>query len=290
MTTKPSVPLIPVRNIISMLSKWRKKPTAPEKRSGLQTFDRYVAAMPSLQNAIDAIPGWSTAFPPEFGLKAGALATYSDCRIQWAIERFGSLENRDVLELGPLEGGHTSMIEAAGARVDAIEANQLAFMRCLVTKEIMGLTRSRFWLGDFIKWLENTDKTYDLVVASGVLYHLTSPLELIDLIARRTSAVFIWTHVVTEEAMPLSDPRRIVFAPHAEEIPFHGITVRAYRRNYFQAQVDPAFCGGMNDEHRWLHRDDLLEALKVVGFTNIQTTHEEPDHRFGPALSIFASK
>ena len=76
--------------------------------------------------------------------------------------------------------------------------------------------------------------------------------------------------------MPVSDPRRMVFAPHAEEIPFHGITVRAYQRNYFRAEVDPAFCGGMNDEHRWLHRDDLLEALKVVGFTNIQTTHDEP--------------
>jgi len=46
----------------------------------------------------------------------------------------------------------------------------------------------------------------------------------------------------------------------------------------------------MTDEHRWLHRDDLLEALKVVGFKDIRTAHDEPDHRFGPALSIFARR
>ena len=112
-----------------------------------------------MQNAIDAIAGWNTSFPPHYGLKAGSLATYNDPRIYWAIECFGSLEGRHVLELGPLDGGHTSMLEAAGAQVDAIEANQLAFIRCLVTKEILGLTRSKFWLGDFVKALENWEKS-----------------------------------------------------------------------------------------------------------------------------------
>lgn len=273
-----------------MLNKWRKKLLPLGKQSALATFDRYVVTTPSLQNAIDAIPGWTTSFPEEYGVVAGALATYQDSRMHWAIECFGSLENRDVLELGPLDGGHTSTLERAGARVDAVEANQLAFMRCLVTKEILQLTRSRFWLGDFVKWLENTDKTYDLIIASGVLYHLADPLQLIELIARRTSSVFLWTHVVTEEAMPPSDPRRVVFARETEEIPFHGIKVRAYRRTYLNAAADPAFCGGIRDEHRWLHKDDLLEALKLVGFVNIQTTHDQPGHHFGPALSIFASK
>jgi hypothetical protein len=30
--------------------------------------------------------------------------------------------------------------------------------------------------------------------------------------------------------------------------------------------------------------------LKVVGFKDIQTAHDEPDHIYGPAISIFARK
>jgi hypothetical protein len=243
-----------------------------------------------LQNAVDTVDGWNTSFPPRYELKAGSLATYNDPRIIWAMECFGSLDGRHVLELGPLEGSHTAMIEAAGARVDAIEANQHAFMRCLITKEILGLTRSKFWLGDFLKALENWEQSYDLIVACGVLYHLKNPLSLIELVARRTNAVYFWTHVVTEESMPRSDPRRLVIAPEVENLQFRGMNMRAYRRTYANAENNVTFCGGIADEHRWLHRDDLLEALKVVGFTDIRTAHEEPNHLYGPALSIFARK
>jgi len=259
------------------------------KTRAATAFEIYVSSTPSLQNAVDAVAGWNTSFPPQYQLKAGPLATYNDPRIVWATECFGPLEGRHVLELGPLEGGHTSMLEAAGARVDAVEANQRAYMRCLITKEILGL-RSKFWLGDFIKALQDWEQHYDLIVASGVLYHLRNPLELIELVAKRTDAVFFWTHVVTEETMPRWDPRRLVISPDVETHQFHGLDVRAYRRTYASAENNVAFCGGLNDEHRWLHRDDLLQALKLVGFTDIRTAHEEPNHPYGPALSIFARK
>jgi hypothetical protein len=268
---------------------WLKKKLRSTK-SGSGAFDPYVSSAPSLQNAVDTVAGWNTSFPPHLELKAGALATYNDPRILWAIQNFGPLEGRRVLELGPLEGGHTSMLEAAGAQVDAIEANQRAFLRCLITKEILGLTRSKFWLGDFMKALQTSEQSYDFIVACGVLYHLTNPLDLVELVAKRTGAVYFWTHVVTEESMPRSDPRRFVIAPIVETHQFHGLSVRAYRRTYANAQDNVTFCGGLNDEHRWLHRDDLLEALKAVGFTDIRTAHDEPAHPYGPALSIFARK
>lgn len=270
---------------------WVKRTLRPERPPKSSHFDRYVSSVPSWQNAIDAIPGWNTAFPPQFGVEAGSLATYHDPRILWAIECFGSIAGCHVLELGPLEGGHTSMLDAAGAQVDAVEANQLAFLRCLIAKEILGLSRAKFWLGDFVKALESWDRRYDLIVACGVLYHLIDPLRLIELAAQRTNAIYIWTHIMTDAAIPAADdPHRNLFDQTMETHEFHGLSVRAYRRSYDRAQENTSFCGGMNDEHRWLHRDDLLAALKVVGFQDIRTSHDEPDHRNGPALSIFARR
>jgi len=273
-----------------MIFSRNKTRPSPDEASASGTFDRYVSSAPCLQNAVDAVSGWNTAFPPRYELKAGTLATCQDPRIQWAIACFGSPEGCHALELGPLEGGRTTMLEAAGARIDAIEANRLAFMRCLITKEIVGLTRSKFWLGDFMKALENWDQSYDLIVACGVLHRLKEPLRLLEIAARRSDAFYLWTHVVTEEAMPASDPRRVVFAPRVEIHHFHGIYVRAYRRTYARAEDDVALCGGMNDEPSWLHRDDLIEALKRVGFNNIQTNHDEPNHHHGPVLSIFGHR
>ncbi|OCC02346.1 hypothetical protein BA190_23685 [Labrys sp. WJW] len=279
-----------------MLSRWLGKlrrqsvPAFLSEQKSLKVFDRYVVSMPSHQNAVDVIPGWNSGFPPELGISAGPLATYLDPRIAWMMNQHGPLEGKVVLELGPLEAGHTVMLERAGAIVDAVEANQSAFLRCLITKEIFGLSRSRIWLGDFVKWLENTEKTYDLIVASGVLYHADDPLHLIEQIAKRTDAVYFWTHFVDDELMPPSDPRRAVFARTPQIQDFHGIAVRTYPRTYRGAAKHAEFCGGPMDRHRWLNRDDLLAALRAVGFAHITLEDEDPAHRYGPAMSIYARK
>jgi len=266
---------------------WMKKKNRPDRPGKSPNFDRYVTSKPSWQNAVDAVAGWNTAFPSQYKLKAGSLVTYNDPRICWAIECCGSLAGRHVLELGPLEGSHTSMLDAAGAEVDAVEANQFAFLRCLVAKEILGLARSRFWLGNFVKALEQWEQHYALIVACGVLYHLKDPLHLIELAAKRADALYLWTHLVTDAAMPpAGDPPRPPFEQVAEGHHFHGIDVRAYRQTYVGAEGVVALCGG--SERRFLHRDDLLAALKAVGFENIRTAHDEPKHPAGPALSIFA--
>ena len=93
-------------------------------------LDEDVDALPSPQNAIDLVPGWNHALPPQFGVTAGVYPFYCDNRILWGVEQFGSLEGKQVLELGPLEASHTQMLHEAGAaRILAIEADKLAYMR-----------------------------------------------------------------------------------------------------------------------------------------------------------------
>ena len=254
------------------------------------TFEQYDPSFPTNQNAIDLLPGWCTALPPEANVVAGPLGTFHDSRIAWANECFGSLVGKRVLELGPLEGGHTIHLERLGAEVLGIESNKIAFLRCLVVKEIVGLKHATFKLGDFVKWLEGTDETYDLIVASGVLYHMRDPLHLLDMAARRSNALYLWTHFVHDDAMPIGDPRRAVIADTPDIVTFRGAPMRLYKRTYAHAEANDSFNGGMMDAHHWMHRDDILTALRLVGYADIRVAQETPDHQNGPAFSVFARK
>ena len=254
-------------------------------------LDEYVAGMPSPQNAIDILPGWCQALPPHLKVKAGPGAFYADARITWAIAQFGSLKGRKILELGPLEASHTYMLEKQEPEyIHAIEANKTAFLRCLVVKELLDLKRAKFFLGDFVAWLQGTESRYDFVVASGVLYHLGDPLQLLELISARCDAFYLWTHYFDESVMPVDDNRRKAFLGASKTEMFHGIPVRLHQRSYFSAWQSKAFCGGMHDLHYWIEKADIVAAIRALGFDDIRIAHDEPAHQNGPSFSIFAKR
>jgi len=49
-------------------------------------------------------------------------------------------------------------------------------------------------LGNFERFLRDTQTRFDLVVASGVLYHLMDPLLSLPDMMRVTGHIFVWTH------------------------------------------------------------------------------------------------
>lgn len=261
------------------------------RKPARSVLDEYVDTLPTPQNAVDVVAGWNHALPPVAQASAGTAAFYEDPRILWCIERFGDLAGRRVLELGPLEASHTFMLNQHAPQViHAIEANKLSFVRCLVAKELLGLDRARFMLGDFQKWLEAREERYDLIVASGVLYHMRDPARLIDLISRRTDATYLWTHYFCDTAMPAGDYRRGAFSGSVETREVSGLTVRLHERSYHEAWRDKSFCGGMHDSHYWMEKPHIIRLLEIHGFNRIEIAHELLDHPNGPCMSIFARR
>ncbi|MFO1150438.1 MAG: class I SAM-dependent methyltransferase [Alsobacter sp.] len=236
--------------------RWGRRPFASVR----DVFDGYVDEVPSAQTAVDAVPGWTSALPPEARARAGTVPLFEDGRIAWAIEQAGGVTGKRVLEIGPLEGAHTAMLVRAGAQVDAVEANRLAFLRCLVTKEIMGLAQARFHLGDAVRFLESREDTWDLVVASGVLYHMRDPIRFLELIKARGKAVYLWTHYYDGEAM--DEAARSVFDPAPVLREYEGRPIRLWRRTYRVAPADPRFCGGPRDEHYWMEKEGIEQVLE----------------------------
>ncbi|MBM3094837.1 class I SAM-dependent methyltransferase [Ensifer sp. T173] len=256
-----------------------------------QVFDQYSREFPRHQNAVDALAGWNSAFPPEVGLKAGTHPLFADGRITWAISQAGSLANKNVIEVGPLEGMHTYMLNQHKPRsIDAIEANRGCFLRCLVTKEVLGIDRANFYLGDALRWLQETEVHYDLAIASGVLYHMPDPGQFLCDITSRCDQLFIWTHYFDDHAMPTSDSRRQAFSGNVETRTFSGIPVRYFERGYFNANENENFCGGMKDRHYWMHRDDIISLLNALGFGDISIGQEDLAHGGGPCFSLFAKR
>src|SRR5207253_3626741 len=91
-----------------------------------RALENYVKSAPSIQNALDIFDGeWATRLPGALGqqYKMGSIPAFNDHRIAWLIHELNSIEGTNVLELGPLEGSHTFMLEQAGASsIVAIEA------------------------------------------------------------------------------------------------------------------------------------------------------------------------
>ena len=254
-------------------------------------LEEYVIKAPSVQNAVDSLPGWNMALPPEAGAVAGVPVFFDDPRIHWAADQFGPFAGKSVVELGPLEASHTYILERRGpASLLAIESNRLSFFRCLVVKEALDLKVARFQLGDFAQWLRQDLGRYDFIVASGVLYHMHDPISVLERIAAKTDAVYIWTHYASDEAMPEGDARRMAFVGDPETVDFKGVQVRLRKRSYWGAWRDKAFCGGPYDLHRWIERDSLFALLRALGFDDLRFAHDEPNHKNGPSMSIFARR
>ncbi|OCP18534.1 MULTISPECIES: class I SAM-dependent methyltransferase [unclassified Ensifer] len=254
-------------------------------------FDQYCHDIPTAQNAVSALTGWTSQFPPSANVSAGSHPLFADTRIEWALQHAGPMADKRILEIGPLEGMHTYMLNQHDpAVIDAVEANKQCFLRCLVTKEILSINRARFHLGDALKWLEATEAKYDLGIASGVLYHMADPGLFLQLLAARCDQLFLWTHYFSDTAMPAEDVRRLAFSGKSSQRTIEGVPLTYHERRYFQANESKAFCGGMRDRHFWISREDILELLSALGFVDVEIAHDEPAHPGGPCFSIFARR
>jgi SAM-dependent methyltransferase len=256
-----------------------------------QPFEQYEARAPSAQNCIDVVPGWNTRFPDKFGVVAGNTIHFADDRILWAIERYGSITDANVLEIGPMEGAHTFLLQDSGAYVTAVEANKRAFLKCLITKEIVGMPRARFLLGDCVQYLEQNAARYDFIVACGVLYHMVDPLRFLEAVAARTDALYLWTSYIDENAAPAGSSNAKNLGMVREAVDFRGIQTSLYRMSYYDVHLNHDFCGGIYGEPRWMSRTSIIEALKALGFSDLEIAHEAPGPQpTQPCFSIFARR
>jgi hypothetical protein len=276
--------------LLSRLPVWRLLRRLQFFRSGPNISGRYVTSAPSFQNALDIFKGewWSQLPQPYSHLRAGSIRVFEDPRVHWALSEFRTVNGQTVLELGPLEAAHTYMLERAGfSSILSIEANPHAYLKCLVVKEILELTRTHFLCGDFMEYLRNSPPCADVVFASGVLYHMSNPAELIALASKIADRLFLWTHYY--DAAIISRNRELarrLSQGHQSE--YAGFQHHLFRYDYGGSFRLARFCGGTRPYAHWMLREEIIACLKHFGFGEIRTSFEEPDHPNGPAFALLA--
>jgi len=251
----------------------------------------FATGAPSPQAAIDLIPGgWASRLPLP-GVRAGQAELFEDHRVDWAIEALGGVSGARCLELGPLEGGHSYMLERAGAsQVVAVEANKDAYLKCLITKELLALQRCTFLCGEAICYLDATGDQFDICWCAGILYHMVEPVRLIDLISRRASRLYMWTHYYDATKLQGGEPksRPFVNGQVADEV-YMGFRHQLHRHEYGAATRLGGFWGGTRPHSNWLTLDGILGALEHFGWSEIQSQVDE-GHPHGPAVNLVATR
>jgi len=243
---------------------------------------------PSVANAIDIFAGhWAvdlSKINPAW--RGGPISLAGDNRPALAARALGPagrLHGMRVLELGPLEAMHTHQLSELGAReIVSIETNVEAYLKCLVMKEALGIKAAQFLLGDFTRYLAQTDERFDLVFCSGVLYHMQDPLALVRDMARVSDRCFIWTHYYDPQNCP-GGPRERVAATR------DGFAGSYFRLDY-PDRDQPTFWGGNRPSSSWMPRSDILGALTHFGFDRVEVLAEEPQHPYGACFSVAAER
>jgi hypothetical protein len=252
---------------------------------------RYNQESPHPQQMINLFENeWMSQFPPPFQhLKAGIYPLFEDLRLAWGIQQLGGVENKTVLELGPLEGGHSYMLQKQGAAaVVAVEANPSAYLRCLLVKQMMKLDRVDFLFGDFNEYLREDLSHFDVCIASGVLYHMKNPIELLALIAQKCSSLFLWTQYYDPLICKKLKLRSKFLKPSIVECQGFKHTIIPFQ--YGASRFWSTFIGGPARTSCWLSRQDILDGLRYFGFSDIQIHFEELDAPHGPCFSLVARK
>lgn len=248
----------------------------------------FVDWFPARDNVGRAFEGeWSSAVP---GLtRTGLTPLFDDPRLLRFEGLLGGFAGKKVLELGPLEGGHTYMMTQRGAIVTAIESNLRAWLRCLAVKDAVNMTGVNLLLGSFIPYLASSPPRVDFALASGVLYHMTDPVGLLLNLCNVSDAVGLWTHYFDADVLKSqAKAGKFDFRPRQLVTP-RGRTVELHDQQYLDALKWSGFCGGSAPGSSWLRRQDILGTIEDEGF-ECQTFLDQPEHPNGPAFCVFARR
>lgn len=162
-----------------------------------------------------------------------------------------------VLDLACAEGHYAIECALHGADVVAIEGREANLAKVQFIKDALGLDRLSLHQDDVRNLSRSTYGSFDVVICSGILYHLDAP------------DVFDFAHRVAEVSRGLTIVDTQISVRDRVAFEYQGQT---YWGCYYPEQADLWASIG-NRRSVWLTRPSLYNLLRDVGFTSVLECH-----------------
>lgn len=231
--------------------------------------------MDSFQAQFEQAGPWITRFWVD-GVPCGGSKydPSNDDRIAMFEAKTGPLAGKRILELGPLEGGHTLKLARRGASVVAIEGHEASYQRCLFVKDFFNLQNVEFILGDLRTFELRALGPFDYIYNIGVLYHFDEPWKLLMALRGAAPSMFLSTHCSRPEV-------------NDAEIQLHGIRLTG---SWWQEGGADEPLSGLQPRSFWPARKSLERMLRLCGWSRIDWIEYKPEAHNGPVAALWVER
>jgi hypothetical protein len=198
------------------------------------------------------------------------------------IAYFLDVRDLRILEIGPLEGYHSVVLEKMGVRENlAIEGRADNLRKCQRIKEKFQLVHTQFLQYDLERLYRGEDipsfnGPFDLVFCLGVLYHLPDPGRGLEWMRSQSNTLFLGTNYVARNRGLLS-----VAARERNSI-YYTYLGKSYRGQEFAEGGIACPGAGMSPTSVQLYEDDLIRLIQDVGYSRTwvlgKDIHNHVDH------------
>jgi 2-polyprenyl-3-methyl-5-hydroxy-6-metoxy-1,4-benzoquinol methylase len=200
------------------------------------------------------------------------MTAYDDARIEILLQfSGGSFQGKTILDLGCNEGAFTAEFARLGAaHVVGIEARPLNYERCEVLRKLLRLPNLEFILGDVKDELPKWQHKPDIILLSGLLYHLSDPYSMLKVVQHTArDIVLIDTHIADTEKSTHGCSELMTRSWGGHE--YRGRSFPEYPPDISKAAHEQMLWAAWSNENSfWLLEEDLLRMARDIGFSSAE--------------------
>jgi len=168
-----------------------------------------------------------------------------------------------VLDLGSLDGLFSIEFAQHGAETVGVEIREANIKKANFCKEVLNLNNLKFDQADVRNISVGKYGTFDVIICSGLLYHLTAA-DAIGLISKMydltNKIVIIDTHIALKS--------KKLFLNGNDK--YWGLSYPEHKESHSQKQKSKKLWASWdNTESFWFTRPSLINILKKTGFTSV---------------------
>src|SRR5438132_2247529 len=187
--------------------------------------------------------------------------------VRMITDLYGSFNGLRVLDIGSFEGAHSIEFALRGSQVLGVEGRDANLAKARFAQEILGLTNVEFVKDDVRNISVDKYGQFDVVLCSGILYHLDEPdiftfLDSVASVVRKCAIIDTHISVLPEQKVSF----------RGED--YFGLFYIEYPQKPSEEEEGKAVGASIgNLKSFWLTRPSLYNFLSRVGFTSVYECH-----------------